>query len=772
MLDAQPSAHPPRAESQHDADPHSAASATHNIEHPDEIIVLSDSSMDDPPQRLTPPLTPPAVTIHSDQPHLMQREISGAGSDVLNITDARIAQMQAAESSAYATDSDSDAQRGRYPRRARNVTDYNPLRNITVNTEDRASLFQLKASTRRWLGVGQDSDDEVGTKTPTLPNTSTPLTMKLGSLIAWHTHKDPLTPAVLRDLLASDDGSNPIGRAKDATSLETDSRRLKLGRAYKRPLPSTLRAFEDMEHQEWVRLEEFLPEVHRLIDEGKARAQGKIIIPMEDDDWVETVYDSQGNADVRTLRCMMGGTVTLYRSAGEESAAEVTGGEEESQGFEIVRMVSPSKSASSRLASVPLPVRQEGAPEEEPNVERDDDGVDEEQDVEVAGREMSSSPTPEPVLLFKAPAAPVQAVQAQPAAAQRLPQHAELTSAAKPVAASSTKTATSSTSHTASAKPTASSSRAKAAKAALKGTSKRDLLSYFSKQAAPSQAASKPPIQSAPAPSTSTAKPTTSSKAKGKQRALDEDIQAWDGLSRSQECEVEVVVDLTRSSTPSETIGRGKHPRSPSPPTIPLTKKSKHKVGPATASGGKAKKSVTGLEDPFLQAEARRQMQRQNAARAEEVSLDEEEHGGLAVEVLLPREGASGKRKHVDDGPSRQPAKKTAAGEVFVQLRPPPSIAGFKPPKKPTSSSTDPPQARTSKSSTKHSSKPSMSSKKPSSSSANANASGSGSSFNPRLPQATPSPTRGGWKGITGWYSARDAFSPTPAVPPKKGGKK
>lgn len=34
-----------------------------------------------------------------------------------------------------------------------------------------------------------------------------------------------------------------------------------------------------------------------------------------------------------------------------------------------------------------------------------------------------------------------------------------------------------------------------------------------------------------------------------------------------------------------------------------------------------------------------------------------------------------------------------------------------------------------------------------------------------RLPKATPSPSRGGWRGLSSWYTARDAFTPTPDTP-------
>ncbi|GAK62214.1 uncharacterized protein PAN0_001c0412 [Moesziomyces antarcticus] len=38
-----------------------------------------------------------------------------------------------------------------------------------------------------------------------------------------------------------------------------------------------------------------------------------------------------------------------------------------------------------------------------------------------------------------------------------------------------------------------------------------------------------------------------------------------------------------------------------------------------------------------------------------------------------------------------------------------------------------------------------------------------------RPPKATPSPSRGGWRGLSSWYTARDAFTPTPDTPnPRK----
>ncbi|KAJ1030230.1 hypothetical protein NDA16_001141 [Ustilago loliicola] len=101
------------------------------------------------------------------------------------------------------------------------------LWNLSVRTDDRASLWQLKPSTRRWLGISTSSRSTAnvdGATTPTLPTgeRGPPLKLKLGDLITSHAGPAP-NALDLRDDLESFEGAGLIGRPKDALSLESAS---------------------------------------------------------------------------------------------------------------------------------------------------------------------------------------------------------------------------------------------------------------------------------------------------------------------------------------------------------------------------------------------------------------------------------------------------------------------------------------------------------------------------------------------------------------------
>lgn len=832
-------------------------------------------------RRASPSFGQPSSILGDMPPELDSGHVSDVDSDAPVITDARIAELRPGESSGAATESDSDAQRSRYPRRARNVTDYNvrraferyeraqeqesapvqvnrpkksllpvvvaspeffdalrskktskttdpgrkpptfaeflmsktkpapaakgstsavppltrsagpsstlteaqvqallkptigprPLFDITVNTQDRASLFQLKPSTRRWLGIKSsgplehdvDSSDDDGITSPPIPGSGTPIPLTFGSIISLHLRQEKLAPAELREMFDSLKGPSLIGRPKDATDYESASRRLRLGRAYKQHLPDTLRTFADMEHQEWVRLEEYLPEVRARVEEQKEREQGRIMVEVNSSDAIQTQYDHLGRKRVTTIRCATGGTLKVYFNT-RESDSVVS--EEESQGYRIVQTRSITRSPSlSRMGSAPV----RHADSDDSVAEVENEGAEAQGDG-AAGRaddDASSIGTPEPDLIPEPPTLPpkathvqhpakiVQSKAGQPPTLQQLFQRtgrAEAQSAVKENQAVSVQSS-------------ASSSKPKAT--ASKGT--RDLFSYFGTQSSASQPASKLTSASDSAStskvaSSSTAKPVTAVKRstapkptpvvksapavqKGKQRALDEVIKVWPVSSRSTNSEVEVVIDLTRSSSAAESAVSSKRPRSPSPLTVEAGKKKALVHGAGGASGVK---KVVGLGDSggsrvALSSKAegkKREIQQQKTVLSRDVVNDmgfEQDDTIPVVDIpSIPRADLSApKHKRPSD----------AALTFFTQNNPPPR-------KKATTLS--------------HVQLPSTppTSRQPSTSTSNrhiATSSKSDNSSKSRLPAPTPSPTRGGWKGISGWYTnTRDAFSPTP----------
>ncbi|GAC95426.1 hypothetical protein PHSY_003002 [Pseudozyma hubeiensis SY62] len=831
---------------------------------------------------------PLSASVHRNAPGAVRQNPIGV-SDTPITTNARIAEMLAAESSANATEDDSDAHRGRYPRRARNVTDYNvmraferlerdqddaieiasatignvhpverpkktllpvvhaapqfleainsarsshagtralsfadfltsqtkarpveaspsspsstrddyttgpltmaqarailkptigprPLWDITVNTEDRASLGHLKASTRRWLGINDpdliqsdaNSSDEADHEST--PVTGVPLGLKLRSIFTFNRKNYRPTASHLREMFSSLDNSGSIGRPKDAASLETEKRRLRNGRSYKQPLPSTLQVFSDMEHQEWVRLEEHLADVTRMDEEQKAREQGRILVEVESEDWVQTQFDSEGRKRVSTLRCCTGGQIKVYFDHKQSEAAETQSDDEESQRFEIVRMKSPTKSPfRSRLASAPV-----RASDEESG-----DGADmdeEEQDFErpVVSDVMTRS---DPSTSGRRPNAPLQQVNSTTIGTDSRGETNE---------------------HT---RPTITATAVPAKPSAAKG--KRDLLSYFGTQSSPSQAltesstTAKPPSTATPAPMTKSStslKPATAPKraavanlvgpdkpTKDKNRELDHDFKVYPASSRNPDLDSVIVIDLTRSSSgASEAIGKGKRPRSTSPdvlsanerPTVQgVLKKPKAVVGlissagAETVSGGSKGKSRSGEAVPSVPKAKRRPLpplppQQQQGpskgkARQQDSGSEDEVDWRSALSPTFPLMEPPSRRGKIGDhmsAPKRKRAEHTTSQRTgtshetlkassFKALphsstsKPPPALA-FTPPTKPSSA------AR---------------------SNAISSSSGSNLAATTRPPQATPSPTRGGWKGISGWYTnTRDAFSPTP----------
>ncbi|SJX60496.1 uncharacterized protein SRS1_10119 [Sporisorium reilianum f. sp. reilianum] len=946
MLAAESGAESQHAEYERDASMADEPDAfPHDLGSPDEVVVISDSSFDEAPAayaslageedeaesaastpehslpeevdavvllqsptkqmrerigsalsgRASPSLGPPSVTSADMPSELDSGLVSDVDSDVPVITNTRIAELRTGESSGAATESESDAQRSRYPRRARNVTDYNvkraferyertqgqegagpvyaprskttllpivaagteffdalrsqkgskpanaapkptsfadflmrktkaapaapatqsgippsahsaapsvtlteaqvrtilkptigprPLFDIIVNTQDRAGLFQLEPSTQRWLGRDADSSDDDVVESPPVPGSGTPIPLTFGSIIPLHRRQDKPTPAELRDMFDSLQGTSLIGRPKTATELESASRRLRLGRAYKQHLPDTLRPFADMENQEWMRLEEYLPEVRLRAQEQREREQGRIMVEMDTGDTTRTQYDHFGRKRVSTLRCATGGLLRVFFDTTE---ADPLVPDDASQGYRLVRTRSHTRSPSlSRLASTPIR-----------HPDSDDSVVDAEMAVEAAvhrvvapvrqpvagtvGRVASSAGTPEPITMPEAAKARQQASiveppskTVQPKAVQppTLQQLFERPTVAEPAPALASKKKA-----TAGAAPSWASSN-KPKPAASKGS--RDLLSYFSTtQSSPSQPAAKPASASKPATASKAATSSTSKSAsavqrssapqatpavkaatsvqKGKHRALDEDIKVWPISSRSTNSEVEVVIDLTRSSSASESLGTGKRPRSPSPLAVAATSKkkalvngTKKVVGLVGVAGGSAgREKVASGSGSKAEGKKREVQQQQKAARGRDAMRELDVVPMVDIPALPHSNASSAKRKRPSDAASKSsshPPKKAAVQLSHVQLPAAPPFTTST-----SSASSNKPQTSSKSSSSTH--------KKSSS----ANASSGGSSNSTQLPAATPSPTRGGWKGISGWYTnTRDAFSPTP----------
>ncbi|SNX81769.1 uncharacterized protein MEPE_00474 [Melanopsichium pennsylvanicum] len=408
----------------------------------------------------------PAIAPYSDE-----------DSDAPVITNARIGQIQAADSSANATSgnvSDSDGHRSRYPRRARNITDYNVKRafealeyahenqahiiptvavpavtstpkskktslpvviapaeffdalnaqssstslkgkekasssfaeflmsksrsqtaaastttttrsaelsmsltagqaraisrlrpasssisrwEVTVRTDDKSQLYQLKPSTRRWLGIS-DSDPLDSTVdymderpiTPPSPGKRHPLPFNFGTLIS--SHLGGISQSTICDALETC-GIGLIGRPKTAVELESTSRRLRLGRSIKLPLPSPLNIFRDKEQEEWVRHEEFVEGMRRMVQENKAKAEGKVLVEVGNDERFQTQWDAMGRKRMSKLTPATGGELRVWFDLKgqmreiESEGVEVQAEEGKSPGCEIVRVRSPRKSPS------------------------------------------------------------------------------------------------------------------------------------------------------------------------------------------------------------------------------------------------------------------------------------------------------------------------------------------------------------------------------------------------------------------------------------------
>ncbi len=108
-----------------------------------------------------------------------------------------------------------------------------------------------------------------------------------------------------------------------------------------------------MKSSKWVRLEEHLPEIERMAEENRARAEGKILIDVENEDWIQSQVDAAGRKTFSRLTCATGGTIKVYFARSESEATLVPQGEEGGQKFRIVRRASTVRSPSaSRLGSV------------------------------------------------------------------------------------------------------------------------------------------------------------------------------------------------------------------------------------------------------------------------------------------------------------------------------------------------------------------------------------------------------------------------------------
>lgn len=663
---------------------------------------------------------------------------------------------------------------------AREITDEQLLStalwNVSVRTDDRASLWQLKPSTRRWLGISNSSRSDTntdGATTPSLPDgeKGPPLNLKLRDLLLSHTGPAP-NPLDLRDDLQSFDSAGSIGRAKDAEYLESAARRIRLGRAYKLPLPDTLQLFADMEHKEWVRVDDDVTDAGHLAEDWKAREEGKIMVEVENSDWIQSQYDHAGRKRVSRILPESGGEIKMYFDLKQSEAALPE--EEESQGVKIVRRQSPKKSP--RLASVG-PRREPSDAEAESDVEMHvvDDATPSPEAGPSGTRSglmavepmLETSESPLPGLGLDVSNAPAKRPEptAVPAAATKTQTITAAASSAKgPVKSHSnaTKVSSSSTSKPASTSTSvAKSPAATKPKATTSSKGRRDLLSYFTTQSTVPQLP-KPPKISKPASSaltsTTSTKPSAppaptkatvsaSAKAKGKARARTnfEDADNFEVFPHSSlGSGSQVVVDLTHSSSASESMAA---PQERIHFPCPSIAASSSKRTAADQQAEVVKKKTIGLggerkavlvKEANLGAEQRKQAEREREEE-EELSLwnteDEEELNNNVdgVRVELPALGKAVKRKRISNKPL---GDSSDARKASKQTHP--------------SSSTAAKVAAAFRSPTKI--KPSTGTSKTKSSIEKV-----------ELPAATPSPTRNGWKGISGWYTnTRDAFSPTP----------
>ncbi|KAJ9476708.1 hypothetical protein PHBOTO_000389 [Pseudozyma hubeiensis] len=871
------------AQHNNDAGESESAGSSPRSSHSDDII--ANDSLISKPERIAPQHNDRESSRIMDRPFLasVRREAPGkvrqnpvGVSDTPITTNARIAEILAAESSANATEDDSDAHRGRYPRRTRNVTDYNvmraferlerdqhdavelasasiganhylerpkktllpvvhaapqfleairfaktsrsgttalsftefltgqtkarplqaspssafstrdayttgplttaqarvilkptvgprPLWDITVNNEDQASLGQLKPSTRRWLGIkgpdhlqsDADSYDEADNESTPVP--SVPVGLKLRSILTFNRRDYRPTASQLREMFSSLDNSGPIGRPKDAASLETEKRRLRNGRSFKQPLPPTLQTFSDMEHQERVRLEEYLADVSRIHEEQKAREQGRILVEVESEDWVQTQFDSEGRKRVSTLRCCTGGQIKVYFDHRQGEAAATQGEDEESQGFEIVRLKSPTKSLfRSRLASAPFRA---------PSDEEPGDGADMDVEEQVAARSGGFD---------------IEMTRIDPSASGKRSQ-APFQQAEPTTVGADSRGATNE--HI---RPTTKLTAASAKSSPAKG--KRDLLSNFSTQSSFSQAlprpltTAKPSSTAIPAPAakfSTASKPAMTPKRaaaagldglakplKRKNRELDQEFEVYSASSRNPNLDSVIVIDLTRSSSDaSEVIGKGKRPRSPSPEILSanetsaeqgVVKKSKAVVGLVNSVGSRATsgdgkgKARSGEAVPLVPKAQKRppppspQQQQQSPskgkARQQDNGSEDEVDWRSALSPTFPLIEPFSRRDKIGDDVS---ASKRKLVEQTTMHR----TGTFHDPSK-TSSSKAQPHSSTSKPPPAPAFTPPT---KPSSAARSNAISGSSSNTAKTCPpQATPSPTRGDWKGISG----------------------
>ncbi|CCF54198.1 hypothetical protein NDA10_007827 [Ustilago hordei] len=640
------------------------------------------------------------------------------------------------------------------------------LWNVSIRTDDRASLWQLKPSTRRWLGVtnpGHSDPNADGATTPTLPagEKGPALNLKLRDIIASHTGPPP-NPADLRDDLQRFEGAGLIGRPKDAEYLESASRRLRLGRAYKLPLPDTLSAFVDMEHKEWVRAEEDLPEMARLAEDWKAREEGKITVEVENSDCIQSHYDHAGRKTVSRIRPETGGEIRMYFDLKQSEAA---GPQEESQNYRIVRRESPRKSPSlSRLSSS--------------QVARDPSDAEADSDVEMrSGEDGTPSPTAGPsrlgmgadesmaersespvsVMEVDAPASPSKRTEAVLAVSAAEPKTRPAIALAAAKISKSLPNAVRASSPKSKPQPSKSSAPPKNPAAiqpkpkiatASKGTA-RNLLSYLSTQiSAPQPAKPAKVSKSVPAPATtstsvksSTIKPTVSASAKAEGKARARDIIDLDDFEFFPHSSLgsgsQVFVDLTHSSSASESIAER-----------PLSKKVRSS-SPVVSTSSKRAAKVERLQVE----EEEEEVSFWNTEDEAELNAELRTNG---VTVGLPAtptkaKGKTVKRKHAanrmradsdSDSPSPALAPAAVARKALKTMHPSTAAqvaaTAFRSPNKAGASSS----------------------------------SKCVGGEEVELPAATPSPTRNGWKGITGWYSdTRDAFSPTPDDRPRKGDK-
>ncbi|KAI3483601.1 hypothetical protein L1887_53517 [Cichorium endivia] len=147
----------------------------------------------------------------------------------------------------------------------------------------------------------------------------------------------------------------------------------------------------------------------------------------------------------------------------------------------------------------------------------------------------------------------------------------------------------------------------------------------------------------------------------------------------------------------------------------------------AVARGKQRAAEPSAMEDSLSTAEVSEWIPSQSPSQQVEVVLDAPSPASMREMIGTPRK----KRAHSSEASFRKPkhTKTAEAAEPSAQQERLARAPGIKPKKRKRTASAAQPQ---------------------------------------RLPKTTPSPSRGGWRGLSSWYTARDAFTPTPDTPKQR----